>query len=81
MINEYLKNMIIPNLKMHLLKSDWKYINEMFSEVYWTNYDGIERVTLKPIYPDTPAPQFSALNGAYLELTDWDYIKQKGTLL
>ena len=82
MIDDRLKELILPNLQMHLEKQDWKYIDEMFSEVYLTDHDGIERVTLKP-HPEasTIAMQFATLNGQFIEITDWDYIKSKGRLV
>lgn len=82
MISEQLKELIIPNLKMHMDEEDWKYIPEMFSEVYWTTFGGVDRVTLKP-HPEAGsiAVQFSPLNGAYIEITDWDYIKKIGKLV
>jgi len=82
MISDKLRGFIEPNLLLHLSKKDWGYVDDMFSEVYLTNFDGIERVTLKP-HPHAGqiALQFATLNGAFLEITDWEYIKKVGTLL
>lgn len=82
MISEDLKQKIIPHLLEMLDESEKKYVDEMFSEVYYTNYDGLERVTLKP-HPGAGdiAVQFYVLNGNFIELTSWNYIKEKGKLL
>lgn len=82
MISNTLREFIEPNLKMHLQRRDWKYIDEMFSECYLTNPAGEDIITLKP-HPEggSLAPQFTALTGSFYEITDWDYIKSIGTLL
>lgn len=81
MINKKLKEKIIPHLKLHLMEEDWNHIDSMFDEVYLTTFDGVERVTIT--YPEMGdiAMQFSTLNGAFLEITSWSYIKQVGEKL
>ena len=53
----------------------------LIDEVYLTTFDGVERVTIT--YPEMGdiAMQFSTLNGAFLEITSWSYIKQVGEKL
>lgn len=82
MIDDRLKELIKPQLMIHLDHQDWRFIDDMFSEAYVTNFEGIERVTLKP-HPQAGniAMQFMTLNGTFIELTDWDYIKAKGQKL
>lgn len=79
MISEKLKQKILPELKDHLVEDDYKYIEEMFSEVYYTNFDGIERVTLKP-HPEAGdiAMQFNIVNGNFIEITSYEYIQSVG---
>ena len=81
MIDRKLRRKIEPNLKMHINPSKYSNIEDMFSEVYLTTIDGKDRVTLKPSDNGIIALQFCALTGTFLEITDWDYIKTKGTLL
>lgn len=74
-ISEELQELLIPNLKEHLLEEDWQYIPDMIEEGVFTNTeDGNRLVTPTPIYEDAPAMQFSVETGEYIELTDWDYI-------
>lgn len=82
MINNELKEKIIPNLKIHLQRNDWKYVEMMFSEVYYTYFEGLGRVTLMP-HPNAGdiAMQFSSLTGSFIEITSWDYIKTVGKKL
>ena len=80
MIDKELRDRIEPNLKMHLPRDQWAHINEMFSECYVTNIKGKDLITLKPVGIPM-AMQFLALTGAFVEITDWNYIKTKGTLI
>ncbi len=82
MIDEKIKEMIMPYLKIHLDKQDWKYIEDMFSEVYLVKENGMDIITLKP----TPrsgetAIQFSAINGAYVSINYWEDVKKRGKKL
>ena len=88
MIDEKLKRKIMPNLKLELPKQDWRFIEDMFSEVYLTNENGHNVVSLKP--PSNYVPlegqmrltmQFYVINGAYFGIDDWEYIKMRGTKL
>lgn len=82
MISEKLREMITPYLKIYLDKTDWKYIEDMFSEVYVTEENSMRIVTLKPTpKSDETAIQFSAVNGAYVSIDYWEKIKQRGKLL
>ena len=82
MISDELKQLILPHLRDHLMEQDWKYIEDMFTEVYFTKFAGVPRVTLKP-HPELGeiAMQFDYLTGTFLEITQWDYIKEIGVLL
>lgn len=88
MIDDKLKRKILPNLKLEMPKREWCFIEEMFSEVYLTNENGHDIISLKP--PSNYVPlegqmrltmQFYALNGAYYAVDDWEYVKQKGIKL
>ena len=82
MIKDKLKQLILPNLREHLMEQDWPYIEEMFTETYFTKHDGIARVTLKP-HPDAGniAMQFDYMTGTFVEITMWSYIKEIGVPL
>lgn len=80
MIDKELRDRIEPNLKMHLSKDKWMFIDEMFSECYITNPKGMDLITLKPI-GISMAMQFIVLTGAFVEITDWNYIKRIGKLV
>lgn len=82
MISSDLIEMITPSLKIYLDKNDYRYIEDMFSECYMINIDGLDRVCLKP----TPKSgdicmRFFALNGAFDSDDYWEDVKKKGTLL
>lgn len=82
MISDKLKVKIISQLKLHLDKKDWQYIDLMFSECYETHINDIDLITLHP----TPemgdlAMQFLKVNGSFMEITSWEYIKKIGELL
>ena len=82
MIDEKIKDMILPYLKLYLDKQDWKYIEDMFSETYLMKEDGMDIITLKPTPHSTEtAIQFSAINGAYTGIDSWEEVKQRGKKL
>lgn len=73
---------------MNLDKSDWKYMDEMFSECYLTTENGVKVVSLKPPSSYNPPQgqmklcmQFSTLNGSFYGMDDWEFVKVKGILL
>lgn len=73
---------------MNLDKSDWVYIDDMFSECYLTVENGEKVVSLKPPASYNPPEgqmkltmQFSMLNGSFYGVDDWEYIKHVGKLL
>lgn len=70
---------IKTQIRDHMDQSDYKYIDDMFSEVYQTTVNGFDIYTLKP-HPnaDDIAMQFYALNGAFFEITSWSYIQKIG---
>ena len=79
MISENIKKAIIGSLRVHLEEEFYQYIPMMFSEVYKTNPYGEEFLTLHPHpYSGDIAMQFSAINGAFIEITSWEYIKSIG---
>lgn len=82
MVPSELRELIICNLKIFLIEEDWKYIDDMFSECYYTYEDGLERITLKPqpLGGDV-AMQFSPLNGSYIGVADWYTIQKVGELI
>lgn len=82
MIDEKIREMIMPYLKICLDKQDWKYIDDMFSEAYLMKEDGQDIITLKP-HPRSGdiAIQFSAINGAYVSIDYWEEVKQRGKKL
>lgn len=81
MISNKLRRKIESNLKLHIDSSLYSKIDDMFKEVYLTTIDGEDRLTLKPSDNKSIALQFSALTGTFLEITDWEYIKNVGTLV
>lgn len=81
MISEELKELIRPHLISMIPEEDVPRIEEMFSEVYYTTLDDIQRVTVKPITSGTLTAQFSLYSGEFLEMTDWDYIQTVGTTI
>ena len=82
MISEKTREMIMPYLKLHLDKEDWRYIDDMFSEVYLIKENGLNIISLKP-FPRSKdiTIQFSAINGAYVCIDYWEEVKQRGKKL
>lgn len=79
MIGENIKKAIIGSLRVHLEEEFYEFIPMMFSEVYRTNPYGMDFLTLHPHpYAGDIAMQFSAVNGAFMEITSWEYIKTVG---
>lgn len=80
-----LKILIIPQLKMHIPKEDYYLIDSMFEEVYMIKEDGQMLICLKPIPAGDGAENISlmfyALNGAYRDIGEWEYIKKIGELI
>ena len=79
MLSESIKKAIVGQLHIHLEEEFYKYIPMMLSEVYYTSPDGFGLYTLKP-HPEMAdiAMQFSSVNGAFIEITSWEYIKTIG---
>lgn len=79
MIYEELMELIRENMKLHLLKSDWKYIDYMMGEMYLMNYEGQSVIVVKPLPDAFATMQFSALNGAFMgDVINWEEIKSTG---
>ena len=88
MISEELKEKITPYLIMELESHERKFIDDMFTEVYYSIENGEEVITLKPPVTCEPLPgqmklalQFYKLNGAYRSVDDWESVKQRGKLM
>lgn len=79
MLSETIKQAIITQLRMMLEPEEYKYIDSMLSEVYKTEYQGKILYTLKPD-PNAGdiAVQFMHPNGAFYEITSWEYIQNIG---
>jgi len=80
-----IRELIIPQLKLHLSKKDYDKIDYMFGEVYLIEEDGQSIFCLKPIPAgdggENISLMFYALNGAYRDMGDWSYIKRIGKLM
>ncbi|WP_455644822.1 hypothetical protein [Methanosphaera sp.] len=80
MIDNELKNLIIPNLKIHLPEDQWDNIEVMFSECYVTIEEGVKVVTLTPLQEGL-ALQFDFITGTFFDICDWNDVKTRGILL
>lgn len=82
MIDERLKFLVMPYLKMELSRRFWNQIDSMFNEAYIIQEKEGEMLSL-PV-PFTPATgerlcfQFLTLNGAYCGVDLWGYVKEHG---
>jgi hypothetical protein len=74
-ITTELRALIEPHLREVLLEEDYDLIDDMFSEVVYTQPEGIPLVALMPPQGDGISLQFSCLTGEFVELTDWDYVQ------
>ena len=80
MIDDELKELIKPYLKIYMDKRDWIYIDDMFEEAYVANYEGNEIISLKPHpHSEDISIQFYVANGAYYSIDYWENVKKKGT--
>ena len=83
MIDERLRNLILPYLKMELPKGQHRYIDAMLEEAVITHDEDGELVSV-PIIVSSGVfhyicLQFSTLNGAYYGTEMWHVAKQKGS--
>ena len=71
MIDFRLRKKIETNLKLSLDKNDWKYIDEMFSEVYLDTIGGKNKIALKP-HPHAGelSIEFSPITGSYVDTAE-----------
>lgn len=86
MINEELKKLIMPQLKLHLAEEHWKEIEVMFEEVYVIYENGQNIICLNPGSTQGDgygeiSLMFTELTGAYYDMGQWDYIKKVGRKL
>lgn len=74
-----LKEVIKSTLKVEIEPDKYDKIDEYFQEVY-LDYDtnGNTLIALKPIDDSNISPEFSALNGAYMQIDFWDAVKTRG---
>ena len=86
MIDNELKELILPQLKLHLDEAHWNEIEMMFEEVYVTHSEGQNIICL---HPGTDQGEgysgislmFTELTGAYYDMGQWEYIKKVGRKL
>ena len=82
MIEKELRELIEPNLKLHLLKEDWKYIDYMLEECYLLQEGDMPIVVIRPKIPNTITMKFYAINGGFAgTYIDWDRLENEGILL
>ena len=81
MISNELKNLILPNLKLHLPEDEYQYIDQFFTECYLTIEEGQKVVSLAPILDDELSLQFDYLTGTFFDIIPWEYVKKMGKLL
>jgi hypothetical protein len=74
-ITPELRALIEPHLREVLLEEDYDLVDDMFSEVVYTQPEGIPLVALMPPHGEGISLQFSCLTGEFVELTDWDYVQ------
>ena len=83
-ISKELKELILPNLKMSLPYEKHDDVDKYFTEVYLMEEDIGNVVCLRCTDSDGGEGicfRFLALNGAFYDVDDWEYVKQKGILL
>lgn len=79
-MDKKLKDALISNMKIHLLKEDWKYIDYMMSEMYMVKNNGMDMIVIKPLPTAFHTMWFYAINGAFAgDVVNWDQIKVEGT--
>lgn len=82
MINDNLKQKILPHLKRRLYKRTKEEIEWMFGEAYETTEDGITYVTIRPPADTTLGGfQFNKLTGAFHTVVNWRDIRRYGKRL
>lgn len=81
MISNELKNLILPNLKLHLPEDRYQYIDQFFTECYLTIEEGQQIVSLTPVIDDGLSLQFDFLTGTFFDIVNWEEVKKRGKLL
>lgn len=74
-----LKEVIKTSLKVEIEPERYDKIDEYFQEVY-LDYDvnGNPLIALKPIDDSNISPEFSGINGAYVQIDFWEAVKIRG---
>lgn len=79
-MDKKLKDALITNIKLHLLKEDWKYIDYMMSEMYKVRKNGMDMIVIKPLPSAFHTMEFYAINGAFAgDVVNWEQIQSEGT--
>lgn len=81
MLTDETKELILPQLRMHISEEDYSKIDLYFSEVYEYNQDGIKLIALFPGMNDDISMLFDAMTGSYYDIQSWDYVKKYGERL
>ncbi len=81
-MDKKLRDALVTNIKLHLLKQDWKYIDYMLEEVYLYNRKGTKMIVIKPLPDAVATMQFYAINGAFAgDVIDWENVQSNGELI
>lgn len=79
-MDKKLEQALITNIKLHLLKEDWKYIDYMMGEMYMINVEGKDYIVIKPLPTAEATMKFMALNGSFAgDVIDWKNVQSYGT--
>lgn len=79
MINEKLKNLMIPYIKMDLPKQYYNMIDVLLEEAYYyKTKEGINTVAIRSPIVTYMCFLYSTLNGAFVDMESWEYVIQHG---
>lgn len=73
-----MKELILPQLRMHIPQEYYSKIDLYFNEVYEYDQDGLKLIALAPGGEGGISLLFDAMTGSYYDIQNWDYVKKYG---
>ena len=86
MLDPDIRKKLMPQIKMRIPKTQWKYIDEMLTEVYLVKYSDSEVLSIKPVPVNIDEArdlslQFNPITGTFNGIDFWRIVKKKGELI
>lgn len=79
MVDKRLKKLMIPYVKMDISSKDYSNIEDLFQEIYlYRTKNNIDTIAVRSPVVDYMCFLYSTLNGAFVDMESWEYVKQRG---